>query len=60
MLNYIVLAADHHAVSTFETPHATTGAHVQVVNLFVREFFCAFNVIDVIGVPAVDEDVACF
>jgi luciferase-like monooxygenase len=31
-----------------------------VVNLFVREVFCALNVIDVIGVPAVDEDVACF
>src|SRR5215472_14596434 len=59
MLDDIILPADHHAVATFETPHAATGTHVHVVNLLGREVLCALYVVDVVGVSAVDEDVAC-
>ena len=60
MLDDIFLAANHHAVTAFETPHAAAGAYVHVVNLFRREIFCALNIVDIVGVSAVDEDVACF
>ena len=54
----IVFAADHHAVAAFETPHAAAGADVDVVNLLRGEVFGAADVVDVVGVAAVDEDVA--
>ena len=60
MLDHLLLAANHHAVAALQAPHTAAGAHINVVNLSGREFLCAPNVVDVVGVSAVDEDVACF
>src|SRR5690348_3913615 len=57
MLYDVGFAADHLAVAAFEPPNAAAGAAVDVVNAFRAEFFCAANVVDVIGVAAVDDDV---
>ena len=59
MLHDVLLAADHHAVATFQAPHTATGAHVHVVDSFGCEFLGALDIVHVIGVSAVDEDVAC-
>src|SRR5215467_5694049 len=54
MLDDILLAADHHAVATFETPHAAAGTHVHVVDLLGCEILRALYVIDVVRVSAVN------
>src|SRR5580692_5420871 len=51
-------AADHLAVAAFEAPDAATGADVTIVNALRGKFFGAADVVDVIGVAAVDDDVA--
>ncbi len=53
-------AADHQAVAALEAPDAAAGAHVDVVDALGGEFFGAADVVDVVGVAAVDEDVAGF
>ena len=53
-------AADHHAVAALESPDAAAGAYVDVVDTFGGEVFGAADVVDVVGVAAVDEDVAGF
>ena len=58
MFDHIVFAADHHAVAAFQAPHTTAGADVHIVDPLGCELFCAANVIDVVGIPAVDEGVA--
>ena len=59
-LNHVCLAAYHHAVASLESPHATAGANINVVDLLRRKFLCATNVVNVIRIPAVDQDVPCF
>ena len=60
MLDDVVLAADHLAVAALESPDAAAGADVHVVNAFRAEFLGAADVVVVIGIAAVDEDVAGF
>ena len=60
VFDHVLLAADHHAVPAFEPPHAAAGADIDIVNLLRREFFRAADVVDVVGIAAVDEDVARF
>ena len=55
-----IVAADHHAVASFESPDAAAGAHVHVMDLFGGKVLRPANVVDVIRVAAVDEDVASF
>src|SRR5262249_50023644 len=55
-----VFAADHLAVAAFESPDATAGADVNVVNALRLELFCTASIVDVIGIAAVNEDVAGF
>src|SRR5262249_141376 len=59
VLDHLLLAADHHAVTAFEAPHTAAGAHVHVVNLLRCELFGALDVVNVIRVSAIDENVAC-
>src|SRR4030088_97873 len=56
----IVFAADHLAIATLEPPNAAAGADVNVVNAVGGEFLGAANVVDVVGVAAVDHNVARF
>src|SRR5262249_39310389 len=52
------LAADHHAVAALETPDASRSPDVDVVEAARRELLRAPDVVDVVGVPAVDQDIA--
>src|SRR3954470_292275 len=58
MLDDGVFAADHHAVAAFEAPDAAAGSDVDVVNALGEDFLGSADVVDVIGVAAVDEDVS--
>ena len=60
MLDDVFFAADHHAVAAFESPDTAAGADVDVVDFFGRQFLGAADVVDVIGIAAVDQDVAGF
>src|ERR1019366_10428334 len=51
-------SANHHAITTLETPDATAGSHVHVVNAFALELTRAADVIFEIGITAVDNGVA--
>src|SRR5215470_1159218 len=59
VLNHVLFAANHHAITTFEAPHTATGAYVHVVNLLSCELPGALDVVNVIRIAAVDENVAC-
>ena len=58
MLDCVLGAADHHAVAAFETPNAAAGSYIDIMDSFGGELFGAANVVNVVGVAAVDEDVA--
>ncbi len=58
MLHDVGFAADHLAIAALEAPNAAAGADVNVVNALCGEFLGAANVVDVVGVAAVDDDVA--
>src|SRR5262245_15267216 len=60
VLHHLVFAADHLAVAALEPPYAATGADIDIMNAFWLELLGATDVVDVIGVAAVDEDVAGF
>ena len=57
MLHGRRFAADHHAVTALEPPHAAARADVDVVNAFRRQLLGAANVVDVVRIAAVDQDV---
>src|SRR5207244_3246853 len=54
VLHDVGLAADHHAVAALEPPHAAARSHVHVVNALEPELLGAADVVDVVGVAAVD------
>src|SRR5882762_2837121 len=58
MADSIIFAANHLAVAALQSPHAAAGADINIVNAFCRKLLGAANVVDVIRVPAVDDDVA--
>ena len=60
LLNYVPFSADHHAVTTFQSPDAAACAHVDIMNSFRGQFLRATNVIDVVRIAAVDDRVARF
>jgi hypothetical protein len=53
----ILLAADHHAIAAFQAPDSAARSHVHVVDP-LAEFLGAPDVVDVVGIAAVDEDVS--
>src|SRR5580698_785404 len=53
----LVLAADHQAVATVQSPDAAAGTAVDVVEAVALEVLGPGDVIPVVGVPAVDHDV---
>src|SRR5439155_8482826 len=58
MTHDVRLAADHEAVAALETEHAAARAAVDVVEPPAGEPGRAVDVVAVVGVPAVDDDVA--
>ncbi len=53
-------SADHHAITALQAPDAATGSDIHIIDAFGCELAGAQDVVDVIGVTAVDEDVASF
>ena len=58
MPHHVDLAADHHAIAALQAPDAAAGADVDVVDALGRQLLGPADVVDVIGVAAVDQDVA--
>ena len=58
MLDDRNFAANHHAIAALQTPDAAARSHVDVVNFLRREFLGAPDIIDVVRIPAINEDVA--
>ena len=58
VLHRVGLAADHHAVAALEAPDAAAGADIDIVDALGRQLLRAADVVDVVGVAAVDQDVA--
>ena len=56
-LDHVVFPANHHAVAAFQAPYTAAGSHVHVVDPLRRELLGAPDVVDVVGIAAVDEDV---
>ena len=54
----VVLAADHLAVAALQAPDAAAGADVDVVDALGLQLRGAADVVEVVGVAAVDDDVA--
>ena len=54
----LVLAADHQAVAALEAEHAAAGADVDVVDALLAQLGRPVDVLAVVGVAAVDDDVA--
>src|SRR6185295_15910028 len=58
MLHRFGFAADHHAIAALQTPDAAARADVNIVDAFCGQLFGAANIIDVVGIAAVDQDIA--
>ena len=58
MLHDVGLAADHHAVAALQAPDAAAGADIHIVDALCGQFLGAANVVDVVGIAAVDKNVA--
>src|ERR1700688_3516314 len=56
----VIFAANHLAIAALESPNSTARANVDVVNALCGELLGAANIVDVVGVAAVDQDVAGF
>src|ERR1700722_13898918 len=57
-LHHFWFAANHHAVTALEAPYAAASAYVHVVNFFRGQFLGAPDVVDVIGIAAVDQNIS--
>src|SRR5437660_5478637 len=53
-------AADHLAIAAFEAPDAAAGADIAIVDALGREFFRPANVVNVIGISAINDNVVLF
>ena len=54
VLDHLRLAANHHAVPALQSPDATTRAHVHIVDALRRKFPGAPEIVNVIGIAAID------
>src|SRR5438128_5380849 len=50
MLHYVLLAANHHAVTSLQSPDAAARSHVHIVDSFRRAFLGAPDIVDIIGI----------
>ena len=57
-LDRVVVAADHQAVAALEAEDAAAGADVDVVDALLAQLRGPADVVAVVGVAAVDDDVA--
>ena len=57
-LDHRRLAPDHQAIPSLPSPDTAAGPDVHIVDALLGEIVCAPDVVDVIGITAVDEGVA--
>src|SRR6185437_5365648 len=60
VLDYGVLAPNHHTVAALQTPDPATCAHIHIVDTLQGEFPRAPEIVNVVGVATVDEDIVAF
>jgi hypothetical protein len=53
-------ASDHHAVAALETPGPATGPNIHVMDSLGSESLCPTDVVNVVGIAAIDQDVTRF
>src|SRR5215212_10870331 len=58
MSNDIRFTSDHLAVTALPSPNSAARTDVNIMNALRFELLCAANVVDVIGVSAVDDGIA--
>src|SRR5260370_22595775 len=56
-LDHRLFAADHHAIAAFQPPDSPAGPDIDVVDPPRHQLLGAPDVIDVVGIAAVDQDV---
>ena len=52
-----LLAADHHAIAALQPPHPAAGPDIDIVDPPRRQLLGAPDIVDVVGIAAVDQDV---
>src|SRR4051812_39614501 len=52
----VSLATDHHAIAALEAPDAAAGADIDIVDGLRRQLRGAADVVNVVGVAAIDQD----
>src|SRR5208282_6852663 len=57
-LHDLRLAADHHAVAALQPPHTPAGPDIDIVDLLRRQLLGSADIVDVVGIAAVDQNVA--
>ena len=60
ILNHVPFAADHHTIAPFQPPYAATGSCIYIMNSFRAQRLRTSNVIDVVGISAINEDIVAF
>ena len=60
VLDDFVLAADHHAISALQAPYAAAGSDIHIMDSLGRNVLGAADIVDVVGIAAVDDGVAFF
>jgi len=60
VLDNVLFTTNHHAVASLQTPHATACSYVHIVDALRCQSLCSPDVVDVIGIAAVDENVSRF
>src|SRR5262249_31713859 len=58
-IDRLFLTADHQAIPAVQSPHAAARANVHVMDALPAQLLRAADVVDVVGVSAIDEDVIC-
>jgi hypothetical protein len=57
-LDDFLFAANHHAVTSFQSPHTTARAHIHIVDPLRRKFLCTADIIYVVGITTINHDVS--
>src|SRR4051812_1848339 len=47
---------NHHAVPPLQPPHPPAGPHIQILNSFFLKLLRAADIVDVIRIPAIDQN----
>ena len=59
-LHLVIGAADHHAIAALKPPDAAAGADVDIIDAFRHQLMGAADIVDIVGIAAVDDRVASF